>query len=83
MREFHIGQLVVLTLDSPGTVGITDGLREFKDKIFPVASYKTVMPDHKKPSTRCSYYTLKGVETKYGIPYAITEDWIVPARRSK
>lgn len=82
MREFHIGQLVILTLDAPGTVGITDGLRAYKDRVFRVASYKMVAPSTKASGCRGIYYTLAGCESKYGVPYAIDGDWIVPVKEA-
>ena len=34
MRDYRAGELVVLTLDSPGPVGITEGLKRHQGKVF-------------------------------------------------
>ena len=74
MQEFKIGDLVVLTLDSPGKVGITYGLNKLKGQKFRINGYKSLTGAVQ--TNRHAYYTLKGCVTKYGIPYAITPDWI-------
>jgi hypothetical protein len=81
MREFHTGQLVVLTLDSPGPVGITDGLRHYQDRIFRISRAKTFQSSN--VTTRGTYYELKGCVSDKGIPYAVTMDWIRPIREPK
>ena len=68
MREYKTGDLVLLTLSSPGTVGITRGLLEYKDRKFRVSKVKTLGNQ--------IYYELKGLTSKYGVPYAVTGDWI-------
>lgn len=83
MREFNIGDTVMLTLDAPGTVGITEGLREYKDRIFRITKRKMVAPKTKTAGCRCIYFELGGCESKYGVPYAVTEDWIVPIKEAR
>ena len=82
MREFEVGDLVLLTLDSPGPLGITDRLWEYKDRIFRISKVKS-FPGDGRSDTRGTYYELKGLESDAGVPYAITPDWIRPMRELK
>ena len=82
MKEFEVGDLVLLTLDSPGLLGITDGLWEYKDRIFRISRVK-LFPGNGKTDSRGTYYELKGLESDAGVPYAITPDWIRPMRELK
>ena len=78
MREFKTGDLVLLTLSSPGTVGITRGLLEYKDRKFRVEKVKELKAG--TATNRSVYYELSGCVSKYGVPYAVTGDWIVPVK---
>lgn len=79
--NYHLGQNVILTLDSPGPVGITDGLRAYQGQSFMVRRIKMIMPDNKQSGCRGIYYELSGCVSKKGVPYGITEDWLKPAVR--
>ena len=68
MIEYKKGDLVLLTLASPGTVGITTGLMKFKDRKFRISRVRTVRHH--------VYYELNGCVSGEGIPYAVTADWI-------
>ena len=83
MRSYQTGDLVLLTLDRPGTVGITHGLKELKDRKFRISKIKAINPSGKAAGCRGFYFELKGCESEKGIPYAITEDWIMPMRELK
>lgn len=73
MREFHTGQLVVLTLDSPGPVGITDEMRQYKGEIHKVSKVR-YSPTR---MTRLAYtYELDGCVSSKGVPFTFTSDWI-------
>ena len=82
MKEFNIGDLVLLTLDSTGTVGITDGLREYKDRKFRISRIKSV-PSGTQSGALSTYYELKGCASDMGVPYAVTADWMVPMKELK
>ena len=47
MKEYNIGDLVLLTLDSPGPVGITEGLSQYKERKFRISKVKTIIPKNK------------------------------------
>lgn len=83
MKEYNIGDLVLLTLDSPGEVGITKGLADYKERKFRISKVKTIIPKNKSAGSRATYYELKGCVSEAGIPYAITQDWIQPMRELK
>lgn len=83
MKEYNIGDLVLLTLDSPGEVGITKGLEDYKERKFRISKVKTIIPKNKSAGSRAIYYELKGCVSEAGIPYAIAEDWIQPMRELK
>jgi len=76
MNKFKVGDIVQLTLDSPGTVGIVDGLRAHKDKEFIVSRFVLITPPNKKPGSYGFYYELAGCVSRKGVPYGITEDWL-------
>ena len=81
MFEFKVGDLVLLTLGSGGFVGMTQGLLKYKGRKFRIKSVHHVQGQTK---TNCGiYYELKGCVTEYGIPYAITPDWIRPMKELK
>ena len=81
MRDYKVGELVVLTLDSPGSVGITDGLKRHQGKVFRIK--KAVGLKVSRNGWYESYYELAGCVSKYGKPYAITGDWLKPIRDTK
>lgn len=81
MREFKAGELVLLTLGSPGPVGITEGLKRHQGKVFRIK--KTVGLKVSKNGWYESYYELAGCVSEHGKPYAITQDWIKPIRDTK
>ena len=83
MKEYNIGDLVLLTLDSPGEVGIVPGLADYKERKFRISKVKTIIPKNKSAGSRATYYELTGCESEKGIPYAITEDWIMPMKELK
>lgn len=83
MRSYQTGDLVLLTLDSPGAVGITHGLKQLKDRKFRINKIVAINPSGKNPGCRGFYFELKGCESERGIPYAITEDWIMPMKELK
>ena len=76
MREFEVGDPVLLTLDPPGPVGITEGLLQYQDMRFRISKSKSF-------KGKGSYYELKGCVSDEGIPYAITGDWMRPIRELK
>ena len=76
MQEFNIGDPVLLTLDSPGTVGITAGLRKYQDRRFAISRIKQVVVG--AGMLRGTYYELQGCVSDHGLPYAVTLDWIQP-----
>lgn len=81
MFEFNVGDLVLLTFDTGGYIGITRNMLKYKDRKFRVSRVKRI----KGQSTTNfgTYYELKGCETEHGIPYAIMPSWIVPMRELK
>lgn len=81
MSEFKVGDPVLLTLDSPGPAGITEGLKHYQDMRFRISRVRTIQGG--KTVTRGTYYELKGCVSDEGIPYAVTEDWIRPIRELK
>lgn len=82
MTEYKIGDPVLLTLDSPGPVGITDGLKRYQDMRFRISRIKS-FAGNGGTNTRGTYYELKGCVSDEGIPYAVTEDWIRPIKELK
>lgn len=72
MRDINIGDKVILALNSPGSVGITDGLRKFKDQEFIV---KRVVYTTDKGMWRF-VYELDGCVSSKGVPFTFTSDWI-------
>ena len=81
MFEFNVGDLVLLTFDTGGYIGITPGLLRYKDRKFRVAKVRCVYGQSK--TNHGTYYELKGCETNCGIPYAIMPSWIQPIRELK
>lgn len=83
MKEYNIGDLVLLTLGSVGEVGIVPGLAEYKERKFRISKVKTIIPKNKSAGSRATYYELKGCVSEAGIPYAVTQDWVQPMRELK
>ena len=75
MKEYNIGDLVLLTLDSPGPVGITEGLSQYKERKFRISKVKTIIPKNKSAGSRATYYELKGCVSEAGIDFADKEVW--------
>ena len=80
MKEFKPGDSVLLTLDSPGTVGITQGLLRFKDRRFAVSRVRRIKGISGAGDLRATYYELEGCVSDEGVPYAVTADWIEPIK---
>ena len=76
MNELKVGDPVLLTLDSLGAVGITEGLKRYKDRRFRISRIVRVIPVNKLPGCRGCYYELEGCVSPKGIPYGITSDWM-------
>ena len=76
MRELKVGDPVLLTLNSPGAVGITEGLKRYKDRRFRISRIIRVIPVNKLPGCRGCYYELEGCVSPKGVPYGITSDWM-------
>ena len=73
MREFNVGDLVAVTFDAPGDVGITDEMIQFKGRIYKVSKVRC------SPTrmTRYAYtYQLDGCVSSKGVPFTFTSDWI-------
>ena len=81
INSFRVGQKVYLTLDSPGKVGITPGIRPYKDGQFRISKMKALRGVG--VTNVKVYYELKGCVSKHGIPYSVTADWMVPAGETK
>lgn len=81
MREYKVGDPVLLHLRSPGSVGITQGLMKYKDRRFRIS--KIVYRVGTGATNRGVYYELKGCVTEFGIPYAVLEDWFQLIREVK
>jgi len=81
MSEFKVGDPVLLTLDSPGDLGITNGLKRYKDRRFRISRVRTIQGG--KAVTRGTYYELKGCVSEQGVPYGVTEDWFEPIKELK
>lgn len=59
------------------SLGITPGMRKWDECIFTISKIKR----SKHPSINGPvYFELEGCVSEYGVPYAITRDWIVPTR---
>lgn len=82
MFEYKVGDLVLLTMNSPGTVGIVYGMMKYQGRKFRVSKVVRLSPNGKYHNFG-TYYELKGCVTEYGIPYAIMPSWIVPMRELK
>ena len=78
MNELKVGDPVLLTLDSPGAVGITAGLKRYKDRRFRISRIVRVSPDNKLSGCRGYYCELEGCVSDKGIPYGVALDWIRP-----
>ena len=84
MSELKVGDLVLLTLDSPGSLGITYELERFKDRKFRISKIRQVHPGGKtSPWFRGIYYELDGCVSEKGVPFAVTEDWLMPMKELK
>ena len=75
MKGYEVGDLVLVTFDSPGKVGIEKGMLQYKDKIFRVSK---VRPAPVRATTYSETYELEGVVSRMGVPYTITRDWMQP-----
>lgn len=82
MSEFKVGDPVLLTLDSPGPVRITEGLKHYQDMRFRISRIKS-FPGDGRSQTRGTYYELKGCVSEQGVPYGVTEDWFEPIKELK
>ena len=80
MSKFNLGDLVILSFNSPGKVGIEKGMLQYKDKIFRVSK---VRPAPVRATTYSETYELEGVVSRMGVPYAITGDWIRSVREEE
>ena len=76
MKLLEVGDSVLLTLRTPGPVGITEGMRKYQDRQFEVSKVKTIT----QRGQFLTYYELKGCVSEYGIPYAVTYDMLMPIR---
>lgn len=70
-----VGDLVLLHLNSPGSVGITPGLKKYKGKEFKIRRRRDVNVQSKS-GTYIHYYELDGCVSDAGVPFGVTEDWI-------
>lgn len=68
------GDRVLLTLRTPGPLGITEGMWKYQDKEFIVSRIKTITPDGKHRGGVETYYELDGCVSDKGMPYAVTYD---------
>ena len=75
MSIYSSGDFVVLTLDIPGKVGITEGLKRYRGKVFRISKVISA-PAAARASTHPEYYELEGVVSEKGKPYGVTGDWI-------
>jgi len=76
MKSLYRTVSVVLKVGRKSDPGITDGLREYDGQCRKIDSVNFVSDG----KTIRHYFTLKGVVSDKGIPYAISEDWIREAR---
>ena len=81
MFEFNVGDLVLLTFDTGGYIGITRNMLKYKDRKFRVSRVKHLKGQ--SAANRGMYYELKGCVSKHDIPYAIMPSWIQPMRELK
>ena len=75
MSIYSSGDFVVLTLDSPGKVGIEPGMLKYKDKVFRISKVVPALAEA-RASMYPEYYELEGVVSEKGKPYGVTGDWI-------
>ena len=75
MSIYSSGDFVVLTLDSPGKVGITEGLKRYRGKVFRISKVVPA-PAEARASMYPEHYELDGVVSEKGKPYGVTGDWI-------
>ena len=78
-RQLFEGDEVMLRLDpNPLTsLGITPGMRKWDECVFRISKIKySNHPSINGPV----YFELEGCVSEYGIPYAVTRDWIIPTR---
>lgn len=78
MRELKVGDPVLLTLNSAGKVGITDGMLKYKDRRFRIS--RVVRLGTGMGYMRDEYFELEGCVSDKGVPYGITPDWLMPIR---
>lgn len=74
MIRIRVGDKVLLTLRTPGPVGITSGMWRYQDKEFIVSRIKSIVPDGKHRGGIETYYELDGCVSDKGLPYAVTYD---------
>lgn len=83
MRNYEVGDPVLLAFDAPGSVGITNEMYKYKDRRFRISKKRNVKARNKKAGTLLTYYELKGFVSEHGLPYAVTADWIRPIKELK
>lgn len=77
MKDIKKGDLVAVTFDAPGDVGITDEMKQFEGGIYKVSKVR-YSPTR---MTRFAYtYELDGCVSSKGVPFTFTRDWIAPIR---
>lgn len=81
MRELKQGDLVLLTFNVGGYIGITHDMLKYKDRKFRISKVKHLKGQ--SAANRGMYYELKGCVSKHDIPYAIMPSWIQPMRELK
>ena len=74
MIMINKGDRVLLTLRTPGPLGITEGMLKYQDQEFTVSRIKTIMPEGKHRGGIETYYELDGFVSDKGRPYAVTYD---------
>lgn len=74
MIMIHKGDRVLLTLRTPGPLGITEGMWKYQDKEFTISRIKSITPDGKHRGGIETYYELDGFVSDKGRPYAVTYD---------
>ena len=82
MHEYKVGDLVLLTMSSPGTVGIVYGMMKYQGRKFRVSKVVKLSPNGKYNNFG-TYYELRGCTSDHGVAYAITGDWMQPMRELK
>ena len=73
MSNIKVGDVVRVTYDASGDVGITDEMRQYKGNTYKVTKVK-YSPTR---MTRLAYtYELDGCVSSKGVPFTFTIDWI-------